>query len=279
MGTSQRSDGPGPNVPLLPPWTPDPPPEPPPPDEPHEPDRPDGPPDRPVPRPPSPPRDTTAPPRRYADTRRQLGRFGRTGNTRSLRSGLRHYVSTGSGGAARAASRLAGASYTAQRLDDALTAGSAAVARLVGLLASGESAYDLVDALVEIVSPSDGTQDQESSRAALADALAELLENYPDSNLIALTENQRSLLVEIYVSNEINRRIVLDVGAAIVSKAASIKTAASRLAQMNEYVRQVVAAAFTKARIKGEQVGPTMIAAQVQEALRETFAVFEEYTQ
>ena len=278
MGTSQRSDGPGPKVSLLPPWTPDPPPEPSTPDEPGDPDRPDGP-DKPPPRPPSPPRDTTAPPRRYADTRRQLGRFGRNGDTRSLRSGLRHYVSTGSGGAARAAGRLAGASYTAQRLDEALSAGSAAVTRLSSLLASGESAYDLVDALVEIVSPSDGTQDQESSRAALADALAELLENYPDANLIALTENQRSLLIEIYVSNEINRRIVLDVGAAIASKAASIKTAASRLAQMNEYVRQVVAAAFTKARIKGEQVGPTMIAAQVQEAIRETFAVFEEYTQ
>lgn len=274
MGTSQRSDGPGPKVPLLPPWTPDPPPESPP-DEPKAPNDPD----RPAPPPPqSPPRDTPAPARRYADTRRQLGRFGRSGDSQSLRSGLRHYVTTGSGGAVRAANRLAGSSYTAQRLDEALSPGSAALARLTGLLASGESAYDLVDALVEIVSPSDGTQDQESSRAALADALAELLENYPDANLTALTDSQRSLLIEIYVSNEINRRIVLDVGAAIASKSADIKTAASRLAQMNDYVRQVVAASLLNARIRGEQVGPTMISTQVQEALRETFAVFEEYT-
>ena len=174
---------------------------------------------------------------------------------------------------------MAGASYTAQRLDDALTDGSLAGARLADLLASGKSAYELANALVEIVSPSDGTQDQESSRAALADALAELLENFPNAILTELTANQRSFLIEIYVSNEVNRRIALDVGAAIASKAADIKTAAARLAQMNDYVRQVVAAAFTQARIRGEQLGPSAIAVQVQEALRETFAVFEEYTQ
>lgn len=129
-----------------------------------------------------------------------------------------------------------------------------------------------------MVAPSDGTQDRESSRTAISEAFAEVLDVYPDADLTDLQEVERNFLVEVYISGEIYQRIVLDVGGAILANAPDLATASTRLAQMNDYVRQTVSSALRNARIGGEQIGPTSIAAQVQATLRETFAVFEEYT-
>ena len=48
-----------------------------------------------------------------------------------------------------------------------------------------------MDAIVEAVRPADGTQDAEANRAAIKDALSELLTMFPDADLLNLTEDQR----------------------------------------------------------------------------------------
>jgi hypothetical protein len=48
----------------------------------------------------------------------------------------------------------------------------------------GRTASEIMDAVVEAVGPADGTQDAEASRKAIRGCLSEILERYPDANLL-----------------------------------------------------------------------------------------------
>ena len=126
MGTSQSSRGPGSGVPMVPAWASDPPMEEPRTPQPAEPGATEA---------PSAPNDAqtpsllpadhvdpttvlitsldVAPPARFRGTRRALGDYARTGETRDMRRGLGHYVRSGYSGAETAARRMG---RTASRL-------------------------------------------------------------------------------------------------------------------------------------------------------------------
>ena len=86
---------------------------------------------------------------------------------------------------------MAGTASTAGALGNALSALAAGEPAEAGspldpALLSGRSVDDIMDAVVEAVRPVDGTQDAEASRAAIRDALAELLTRFPDADLLSL---------------------------------------------------------------------------------------------
>ena len=76
---------------------------------------------------------------------------------------------------------------------------------------AGRSADEVMDAITDAVRPVDGSQDAESSRAAIQDALAETLERFPDADLLNLTEEQKEYVTEVFVAGEIYGRLLLDV--------------------------------------------------------------------
>lgn len=268
MGTSQSSSGPGAGVPLLPPWTPDPPPplDPQPEDPPNE--RPD-PPATPSPAASSP---GLAPPRRWSSSRTEFGRWARTGDSISLRRGLRHYTA-GHGGSSTATARFAGTSHAAGRLADVLRNPPTDLRRLSE---TTQDADDVIRAVVMTAVPTDGTQDAESNAAAASDALADLLTAYPDSTLTALAPNEIDALVEFFVARDVCRRIDLDVGESIRQKSPDLRTAALRLSSLHEFVREVVYSSFREVRVKAEQLDERRIAVITHAAIAETFRVFEE---
>ncbi|MBJ8866105.1 hypothetical protein I5407_08895 [Citrobacter koseri] len=144
---------------------------------------------------------------------------------------------------------------------------------------SGRSAEQIMDAVVEAVRPVDGTQDAEASRAAIREALSELLTRFPDADLINLTPEQRNLAIERFTAFDVFHRFDLDVGQTIRDKAPNAVTALSRLKQARDYVRETVAAAFRKLKDAGMPLTSGRISEVVKSALRETFDVFEGYAE
>lgn len=279
MGTSQSSSGSPSGVPMVPPWVPDLP-LPPSPAEGASPDT--------IPPAPSPaePRKPIpmAPARRFLGANRNLGDYARSGDSASMRRGLGQYVKKGYGGSSTATRRMGGTAQTAQALYSALSGGqgnAATTARgaLDPALTDGRSADEVMDAVVEAVRPVDGTQDAEASRTSIKDALSEVLNQFPDADLLNLQPEQRELAVERFVAGDVFRRIDLDIGRTIREKAPNAATGLGRLKEVREYVRETVSASFRKLRETGQRLAAGRITQIVQTAIHETFQVFEGYVE
>lgn len=277
MGTSQSSKGPGSGIPMVPSWVDNPPPEAPAGDESADGEET---PTVPLAAPPAP----IAPDRRWIGVSRSLGDYAGSGDTGAMRRGFGHYVRSGYGGARTAARRMGGTAATAGTLGGALAGLAAGQPAAPGspldpALLPGRSADEIMDAVVEAVRPVDGTQDAEASRAAIRDALSELLTRFPNADLLNLTPEQREFAIERYTAHDVFRRFDLDVGQTIREKAPSATTALSRLKQARDYVKETVAASFRKLRDAGRVLTVGRISQIVREALRETFEVFEGYAE
>ena len=292
MGTSASSKGPGRGVPMVPPWVPDPvlPPNPPQDGDNAAPIGGDGKegqppagPNQPAPQqPPQAQPSLIAPAARFGGARRNLGNFARGGGRRDMQRGLRDYVRKGYGGRATAVRRFGGTASTAGALYGALSSVAGGQAAAPGspldpALLAGRSAREVMDAVVEAVRPADGTQDAEASRAAIKDALSELLTMFPEADLLNLTEDQRDAAIERFVALDVYRRAVLDIGKTIQGKAQTATVGLSRLKDMKDYIKQTVAAAFRKLRAAGDRVTTGRVNQFVRAALGETFLVFEGY--
>ena len=275
MGTSKSSSGSPSGVPMVPPWVPDAPGE-----NQDTQQEGDGAADQQSPpqRPPVP----IAPPARFKSARTSLGRFARTGSTDDMRRGVGHYVRTGLGGSRSASRRLGNTVTTAGSLYGALSAVAHGQAPTPGspldpVLLSGRSAKEVMDAVVEAVRPVDGTQDSEANRDAVAKALGEVLDRYPDADLVNLSEEERLYAVEHYVALDVYNRLRLDVGRNIQDKAPSVSAALSRLREVKDYVKETVSASFRKLSSKGQHMNSRNVSQVVRAALQDALFVFEEY--
>lgn len=271
---------------MVPPWVPDqsaqpdPPPDP---QVPHSdkilPNEQDTPAPPPVPAPPVP----IAPPGRFRSTRTALGKFATSGNSTQMKRGIGHYVRTGLGGTGVAARRFGGTARTASALYSALGGqpqpATPPPKEFDPATLAGKSARIIINAIVEAVCPVDGTQDTEASRNAVNDSLSEMMQRYPDADLMAPTEEQRTFVIECFVGTDVYRRFILDVGGAIQAKAASASVAMSRLKEAREYIRETVAASFRKLREAGHRLAGNRISAIVQRALKDALDVFSGYAE
>lgn len=269
MGTSQSSSGPGPGVPLVPPWA----------EQIDPPTAPDG---------TTPPEnqdkakkpEPIAPRARFGAARRGLGGFARSGNDRDLRRALGHYVRTGYGGGGTMSRRLGGTAATAGRLNGVLQSGLGPDGNALrdAALASSADVNVLLDAIVDAAGPANGTQDRESSRGAIRDSLTDLLTRFPDADLFALSNVQREFVIERYTALDVYGRFCLDLQQAIVDKASDPATGLRRLRQVREFIYQQVSAAFRAIRERGGSATTASVARLTAQALHETLSVFEEYT-
>jgi hypothetical protein len=225
-----------------------------------------------------------APARRFAEARNSAAKFAANGGARDLKRSMRHYVQKGYGGAQTATQRFGGTANSAGALYSVLTpgqpgAGADSGARIDRALLAGRSASEIMDAVVEAVGPADGTQDAEASRKAIRGCLSEILERYPEANLLELSEEQRAFAVERYVALDVFQRYALDLGKTIQDKAPSPSSVLSRLKEVKEYIRETVSASFRKLKAAGQNLSAGRIAQIVQGALLDAFQVFERNTE
>jgi hypothetical protein len=134
-----------------------------------------------------------------------------------------------------------------------------------------------MDAVVEAVRPADGTQDAEAARAAIKDALSELLTMFPDADLLNLSEDQRGFAIEHFVAIDVFRRFHLDLGKTIQDKSPTATVALERLKEAKNYIKETIAAAFRKLRAAGSRLTTGHVNEFVRSALSEAFQVFEGY--
>ena len=285
MGTSRSSPGAPSNVPMVPPWVPaspadggdgadgD-----------TEPGGDHAAPDNPAdaPQVPPTPQNPVAPRGRFGPARTSLGQFARNGSADEMRRGVGRYVSKGLGGSGMGTRRLGGAVRNAGALYGALSATAAGQPSAPGspldpALLAGRSANEIMDAVVEAVRPTDGTQDAEAARSAIKDALSAVLIQYEDADLLNLSEDQRAFAIEQYLSFDLYNRLRLDVGQSIQNKAPTASAALARFKEVKDYVRQTVSAAFRRLRRAGEALTSRRIARLADAALQEALTVFEDY--
>nr|WP_239692284.1 Qat anti-phage system associated protein QatB [Pseudomonas sp. NFACC19-2] len=201
-----------------------------------------------------------------------------------MRRSLGHYVRSGYGGSGTATRRFSSTASTASSLGSALASIADGQAAQTGnsldpTLLAGKSAEEIMDAVVEAVRPVDGTQDAEAERAAIRDSLSDLLIKYPDADLLSLTAEQRAFSIERFTAIDVFNRFELDVGKTIMEKAPSATAALARLKEARDYVKECVAAAFRKLKDGGRPLTSNRINQVVNDALRETFEVFEGYAE
>ena len=176
-----------------------------------------------------------APPARFRGARRALGEFAKSGDGGDMRRSMGHYVRTGYGGSATATRRFGGTAATAGALGGALARVAAGQPAEPGspldpALLAGRNVQEVMNAVVEAVRPVDGTQDAEAERAAIRDALTELLTRFPDADLLNLDPEQRAFAIERFTAIDVFRRFELDVGKGSL-RARSIWGAGSALAR------------------------------------------------
>ncbi len=176
-----------------------------------------------------------------------------------------------------AASATAGGLYRA--LSDLANGNPAANGQLDPNILQGTSAGQIIAAIVEAVSPVDGSQDAEASRDAVQDSLSQLLTDFPEADLLNLTNDQRWLVVEGYLACDIYNRIMLDVGKTIQEKAPTATVALQRLKDVKDYVRETVSARLRKLHTKGAEVTQKKMGEIIRGAIKETFEVFESYAE
>lgn len=200
-----------------------------------------------------------------------------------MRRGLGQYVRNGYGGARTATRRFGGTASTAGALHGALSSlaqGQAAGpdGQLNRALLQSRSAREIIDAVVEALRPTDGTQDTEAARVSIKDALSEVLTMFPQADLLELTGEQRAFAIERYIANDIYQRFHLDLGKTIQDKAPTATVALSRLKEIKSYIKEAVAAAYRKNATAGTRLTKDNINNVVRATLHETFQVFEAYS-
>jgi hypothetical protein len=177
---------------------------------------------------------------------------------------------------------MAGTARTAGALGEILGALSAGQRSPVDLgvdvrTLAGRPSREVMEIITNAIRPTDGTQDTEAAREALAAARSDLVAGDADTDLTALRLEQIEFLIERYVAHDLCRRIELDIGKAILIKAPDPATAVRRMEEMKQYVIEEVAARSRARRDRGELVERGRYAALASGVIRDTLAVFEEY--
>ena len=220
-----------------------------------------------------------APPYRFRGTNFHLNRFARSGSGLSMERGLRLFVRQGLGGSHWASRRMAGTPRRASALYGVLRALSSGEASEVELGVDTESlagrpAREILDRIVEKLSPSDGTLESEASRNSIFGALSRLIREDPTANLIALTTEQIDLAIELFIGEEICRHIELNVGHTILANAASPAAAIDRLREISRFVGRAVQRSFRNLVTNSRPLTQSAVDSLVSKVIQNVFRIF-----
>jgi len=85
-------------------------------------------------------------------------------------------------------------------------------------------------------------------------------------------------VLERHLAYEVDNRLRLDIGQAVVRNATTPAAGMERLNEIRDYIVETVAFSFRNRRAQGTTLSATDAAAVSASALRDAYAVFEEYT-
>lgn len=223
-----------------------------------------------------------APARRFIGAKTQLHDFARTGDRSTLRRALGHYTRTGMGGARNVARRMRPSTVAAASLSQLLHAARdrsdpRISAWITALVARSPSADDVAAEIVRQLTTTGGTLEEESCRRSMAEALGELLEQQPGIDLLALSDDDIWVTIELFLSCEAFNRLLLEIGQLFEGVNISPVEAVRRTNEMRDYIRSEIAAQIRPLTISVQDPTPSQLERILQDALENTFAVFESF--
>jgi len=226
------------------------------------------------------PADGIAPARRFAGARRELGAFARTGSRDSLGRAIGHYSRSGMGGARNAAARMRTSTRSAAGLVSLLQAArdgtDARVNQWVSsLVARNPSVRDVIDEVIGQLTTGGGSLEEESCKDSMAQAMAELMENQPNVDLLNMSDGDIWSLVEFFLAQEACNRLQLDIGQIFESSRLNPREVVARMNEMREYLKAEVSAQMRTIRQGNPNPTPRQLESTMQQALQSTFAVYE----
>jgi hypothetical protein len=276
MGTSGSSDGPGGGVPFDPPWlddidAPQPGNEQQPEDQgPDDGDSDSGQPDFPE----------TAPPRRFANARRALGEFARTGGEDAFKKAVGHYSRTGMGGAKSAANRMRISSQSGANVLNFLQTVRERTDPTINewidsLTERKATAQEIADEIIRHAIPTGGSQDEAACQQSMAQALEDLISNNPDVDLFNLEDDDTWGLVESFLGYEAFHRLCLDIGQVFEDSTLSPRDRVIRMNEMRDYLKAELRAQIEVLRNDTPNAASGQLQSILQSALQNTFEVYE----
>lgn len=226
------------------------------------------------------PAEGIAPARRFAGARRELGAFARTGSRDSLGRAIGHYSRTGMGGARNAAARMRTSARSAAGLVSLLQAArdgtDARVNQWVNsLVARNPSVQDVIDEVIGQLTTSGGSLEEESCKDSMAQAMAELMENQPNVDLLSMSDGDIWSLVELFLAQEACNRLQLDIGQLFESSRLNPREVVARMNEMRDYLKAEISAQMRTMKQENPNPSPGQLESTMQQALQSTFAVYE----
>lgn len=222
-----------------------------------------------------------APARRFANARRELGAFARSGSREALGKAIGHYSRTGMGGARNTAARLRTSTRSAAGLISLLqTARDGSDPRInqwvSSLIARNPSAQDVINEVIQQVTTSGGSLEEESCKDSMAQAMSELMEIQPDIDLLNMTDGDIWTLVEFFLSHEACSRLQLDIGQLFESSRLAPREVVARINDMRDYLKAELSAQMRSLRQANGNPSSRQLESMMQQALQNTFSVYEE---
>lgn len=220
-----------------------------------------------------------APRRRFANARRNLGEYVRSGSSDSLRKGLGHYSKTGMGGAKSLSQRMRASSkvgsnfygvFRSLRDNPEFALGKV----LSDLKSQGADAQKIISTIVEYICPLGGSIDEISIKNSAMASLSEYLEKYPDVDFENLSDDQMWELTSSYIGNEIFNRVQMDIGQSFEKADIPYPDRIIRLNDMKDFIQAEVAVQFNK--IRDTESKSINVQKLIQDTIRATFEVYEE---
>lgn len=222
-----------------------------------------------------------APPSRFSNARRNLGKFARDRNGKSgFKKAAGHYSKTGMGGSGRLASRMKYSTATGARLAGFLSSASSGTDTTVttwvkDIVDRGISGQELIDAITRHVAPNGGSKEEASSSDSMNRALAEFYEKNPDSDLLSLDENEVREVTENFMANEACSRLTNDIGQVLEGEKISLRESLSILSEMREYLRADLSVQIKKLWIKAANPTHSQLDRLLQSSIQRTFEIYE----
>lgn len=222
-----------------------------------------------------------APARRFSNSRRALTEYTRSGDSDSLRRALGHYSRTGMGGAQNVAKRMRTSTKSASALFGVLRSVRENIDPKIkewisALTSRNASAREIADEIISIVTPIGGSIDEIACKESMAQAIESLIVKNPEIDLLNLSDDNIWSLIESFLGYEAFKRLCLDIGQPFEKASLNPRVKVSLMNEMHRYLEAEIYVQVEKLRHKTQDVNSNHLNIILQDALANTFFVYEE---
>lgn len=223
-----------------------------------------------------------APRARFAQARQSLSSYLGNGHESEMRKAVKAYVHKGLGGRNRATSRMripivAGARMLSllQSLRDQENPDLKDV--LEQLRRNGATILDLAYEIVKHVVRSCGSVEEERTEQAMSEAMTEFFLSHQDADIMNLTDAELLTILELFLANEIFKRVIFDIGQIFENDKIPTPDKMSKLDELKAYIRSVVTSELNSIYANGCMPNAELDAARIiASGVENVHKVFEE---